>query len=239
VKMDFALPAPGLAEHVSAYYLHRFEAPLIEDSERADVGYLRFMFAGEGHIRHRERGVVPSSPVMLVGPSTETALYSINGPLHTFGCVLLPQFWGGLVDMSAEDAANFSLDGAAVMGPDATSCFNDLMMLHDVDGMARRVDAFLLPRVKPLSPDHLKTIALIGEWLSQSPIPSTETLYSRADLSARQVMRIANRFMVLRPKCSRANFELCVLLQSSLDRAGGFRRLCMMNMPIKRIWCAR
>jgi AraC-like DNA-binding protein len=207
VKMDFALPAPGLSEHVSAYYLHRFDATLIEDSERADVGYLRFMFAGAGHIRHRERGIVQSSPVMLVGPSTETAPYSINGPLRAFGCVLLPQFWGGLIDMSAEDASNFSLDGAAVMGPDAMACFNDLILMDDVESMARRVDAFLLPRVKPLSPDHLKTIALIGEWLSQSPIPSTETLYSRAHLSARQVMRIANRYYGASPKMLARKFR--------------------------------
>jgi AraC-like DNA-binding protein len=207
MELDFAAPAAGLAEHISAYYLYRFDYPLVEDVERADVGYLRFMFSGEGAIRYADRGAVSSSPVMLLGPSTAIAPYAITGPLWSFGCVLLPQFWGGLVDISAEEVANFALEGTSLLGPEVLDCFHDMIALPDIHAMARRVDAFLLPRIKPLAPEHIKTIRLIGAWLAQSPISSTDTLYGRAGLSARQVMRIANRYYGASPKMLARKFR--------------------------------
>ncbi len=207
MDLDFAAPAPGLSAHISVYYLHRFDYPLIEDFERADVGYLRLIFSGEGAYRYKDGRRVPSTPLMLLGPSTEVAPYSVKGPLYAFGAVLLPEFWGGIVDSSAADVANFAVDGVTMLGEEALSCFEEMKQMDNVEDMARRMDAFLLPRVKPLPQDHQDTIGLIGEWLSQYPIPSTEILYQRAGLSDRQVMRIANRYFGASPKMLSRKFR--------------------------------
>jgi methylphosphotriester-DNA--protein-cysteine methyltransferase len=79
--------------------------------------------------------------------------------------------------------------------------------METVEDMARRVDSMLLRQIKPLPGDHLETIGLIGEWLSQYPIPSTETLYGRAAFSERQVMRIANRYFGASPKMLARKFR--------------------------------
>ncbi len=207
MRLEFAAPSPALSAHISVYYLHHFDYPLIEDVERADVGYLRFMFSGEGVSRYADGRTAPACPVMLLGPSSEVARYVIRGPLYAFGAVLLPEFWGGIVDASAQDVANFAIDGSSLLGPESRACYDDLITMGSVEEMARRVDALLLPKIKPLPADHETTIGLIGEWLSQYPIPSPETLYQRAGLSERQVMRIANRYFGASPKMLSRKFR--------------------------------
>jgi AraC-like DNA-binding protein len=207
MELSFAAPAPGLAGHVSIYYLHRVDYPLIEDVERADVGYLRFLFSGRGSYTYRDGRTAPSHDVMLLGPSTETASLAVNGPLYSFGAVLLPEFWGGIAPAAASDVANFSVDAASVLGPEIQACFEAIKDLGDIEAMARHVDAVLLRMIRPLPDDHLTAIALIGEWLSQYPIPATELLYSRAGFSDRQMMRIANRYFGAPPKMLARKFR--------------------------------
>lgn len=95
LELSFAPPAPELAPYVSAYYHVYFDYPLIEDFERADVGYLRFMFGGHGFYHYPGGRRMPDRPVMLLGPASIAVGYSMAGPLNSFGCVLLPEFWEG------------------------------------------------------------------------------------------------------------------------------------------------
>lgn len=205
--LEFAAPAPALSSHVSTYFLHGLDYPLIEDRERADVGYLRFIFSGSGSYRYGDGRTVSSTPVMLLGPSTEIADYTVHGPLRTFGAVLLPEFWGGIVNTTAESIANFAVDGQSLLGSGAQSCYEDMLEMESVAEMGRRLDEFLLPLIKPLPQAHLNTITLIGEWLSQFPISSTTQLYARSAFSERQVMRIANRYFGASPKMLARKFR--------------------------------
>ena len=207
MRLEFAAPASKLAGHISTYYLHGFDYPLIEDVERADVGYLRFMFSGSGYFKYQDGRESLSTSVMLLGPSTQTVSYAVQGPLFTFGAVLLPEFWGGIVGVAANDLANRIVDGETILGTGARACFDVMRGMDSVEEMARCVDALLLPLIKPLPADHLETIGLIGAWLSQYPVPSTEILYQRASFSDRQVMRIANRYYGASPKMLARKFR--------------------------------
>jgi hypothetical protein len=193
MELTFAAPAPALAHHVSAYYLLHSERAVLEDTERADVGYLRFFFSGRGHFRRPDGSTDAECPVMLLGPSTETAKWSVNGPLRNFGCVLLPEFWGGLINADATDFANRALDGSIVLGPESLVLFEALKGMDDVIAMGRLVDAFLIRKIKPLPNDQLDVIRKIGAWLSCFPIPSPDVLYAATKKGPRQVTRIANR----------------------------------------------
>ena len=207
MELSFAMPAPELAPFVSIYYRVFFDYPQIEDFERADVGYLRLMFDGHGFYNYPDGQRDPDCPVMLLGPATATASYSITGPLDSFGCVLLPEFWGGIVDADANDYANRARDGAPLLGNEALALFDRMKGMRDVEEMGRMMDAFLIPRIRTLPDDHRAVIAKIGDWLSCLPIPSPEALYAACDLSPRQVMRLANRYFGAPPKMLARKFR--------------------------------
>jgi AraC-like DNA-binding protein len=194
MELNFCAPAPALADHVSVYYLMEHTAPRFEDIERADVGYLRFFITADGYydLPNGERRA--SADVMLLGPWTATCNWVMHGEMISFGCVLLPEFWGGLADCEASSLVNLAVDGRDVFGDSIQELHAALSKAGDIFEMGRLVDAWLIRRIKPISADHRAVIHAIGDWLRQKPIPSPDRLYERTDMSPRQVMRISNRY---------------------------------------------
>jgi hypothetical protein len=214
MELSFAQPAPELSRYISAYYHVRVKYPLIEDFERADVGYLRLMFSGSGHYVYPGGHHDPDCPVMLLGPATTTARYSIAGPLMSFGCVLLPEFWGGIVSAGAGEFANRALDGVPLLGAGALDLFAEMKALGaerkgppDIEQMGKMMDAFLIPKITPLPDDHRQIVETIGAWLSCLPIPAPDVLYAACNLGARQVMRLSNRYYGAPPKMLARKFR--------------------------------
>jgi hypothetical protein len=193
MDLTFSRSAPALSSHISAYYRIHVDRPVVEDTERADVGYLRFILSGTGYFEHPDGTRDHDCSVMLLGPSTQTSRWSVTGPLHNFGCVLLPEFWGGIVDADATDFANRALDASQLLGPESFALFEMLKSMDDVVAMGKLVDAFLIRKIKPLPDDQLNVIRKIGDWLRCFPVPSPDVLYNATDKGPRQVMRIANR----------------------------------------------
>lgn len=194
--MEFAVAKPSAAlSHVfSLYYYIKFDYPLIADIERADVGYMRFMFQGDGTYEYADGGTSLAHPVTLVGPSTVHANYFMNGPLDTFGAVLLPEFWSAIAGLDASEHMNKASDGLILLGDDYEAVRVALAACASVEEMARVADNFFLPRLKETDADQLKVVQAIGDWLRNDPIPSPDILYEKVDVGPRQVMRIANRF---------------------------------------------
>ncbi len=193
VDIEFIQPSPALARHFSVYYRIRDAGRKVEDQDRADVGYVRFMLKGQGKIDFSDGKVRPAHPVMILGPATATSIYRVDGPLDCFGCVMLPDFWGGIVDNDATEAANDSIDGTQMLGADAEDLRERLASCETLEEMAQEADRFFVRRIRPIADDQCAVIDRIGDWLRCFPIPSPEALYAAADRSDRQVMRLANR----------------------------------------------
>jgi AraC-like DNA-binding protein len=207
MKLSFATPASALAAHISAYYLVTFDYQQIDDTERADVGYLRFMLSGRGTIHYRSGHEDGDHAVMLIGPASASAPMSITGPLRSFGCVLLPEFWGGIVEASAATYANRALNAVDALGPEVLTLFDQLVSLTGVEAMGAAMDDFLIPKIKPLPRDERSVIESIGQWLSCYPIPAPEALYGACALSSRQVMRLSNQYFGAPPKLLARKFR--------------------------------
>ena len=207
MKLTFASPAPALLKHVSLYYYVDFNYSQIEDIERADVGYLRFMLAGQGVYHFASGHNDRSSDVMLLGPSSRAADYSLTGPLRCFGAVLLPRFWGGITQRPASDFADRALDATPAFSSNLRPLFSMLTAMDSVEAMAQAMDAYLLPMVKPLRPEDELVIAEISKWLAQNPIPAPAVLYSVCNLSSRQVMRLSNHYFGAPPKLLARKFR--------------------------------
>lgn len=207
LTLEFAEPPAALARYISIYYFVRFDYPQIDDLERADVGYLRFMFSGSGFYNFKSGASDPDCKVMLLGPGTETASYSIKGPLVSFGAVLLPEFWGAIAHAPATDFGNRALDARIALGEDILEVFDRLNGMEDVHAMAPVVNDYLIRRVKPIPDDHLAVIERIGDWLRCFPIPDPQKLYDSTGMSSRQVMRIANRYFGAPPRLLARKFR--------------------------------
>ncbi len=193
MKLEFLPAAPALERHVSVYYRITVDQPVIEDIERADVGYLRFFLKSEGSIRYASGRTDISHPCALMAPATEIGHYRLTGPMDCIGCVLLPDFWGGIVDLDASDFANQNRDSTTILGPAARDLFDHLQSMESMTDMAKALDAFLIPRIKPISADQMEVIDRIGDWLRGFPIPAPDILYAGIDMSSRQILRLANR----------------------------------------------
>lgn len=207
MKLTFALPAPALSSCVSLYYYVDFDYGRIEDIERADVGYLRFMLSGNGVFRYADGHSDRSTDVMLIGPSTIVAPYRLTGPMRCFGCVLLPRFWGGIVDRRATAFTNRASDARQTFGAEIVTLFGDLSAMSTIDTMAKAVDNFLLPKVKPLRSEDSAVIVEISKWLASSSSATLEELYAACNLSSRQVMRLSHQYFGAPPKLLSRKFR--------------------------------
>ncbi len=207
MKLTFAAPTPALALYVSLYYYVDFDYARIEDIERADVGYLRFMFSGNGVYRYADGHSDRSSDTMLIGPSTIVAPYRLTGPMRCFGCVLLPRFWGGIANRSALDFANRTADATELFGAEILELREKLASIDTIEAMALAMDAFLLPKLKPMRSEDTSVIAEIGKWLTALPIAPPEALYGACNLSSRQVMRLSNQYYGAPPKLLSRKFR--------------------------------
>jgi AraC-like DNA-binding protein len=207
ITMELARVAAPLSPYIAAYFRMRFDYPRIEEIERADVGYLRFTLAGTGYYDYGPRERYYDCPATILGPSTKKARYALEGPLDSFGCVLMPAFWGAILDRDAHVYANRVTNAVDLLGAEAQMLSNTLSQAHDTATMALLVDSFLIARINPLPADHIAVIAAISDWLCQDPTPPPETLYAACAQSSRQVMRYANRFFGAPPKMLARKFR--------------------------------
>ncbi len=200
MQLTFATPHLSLSNVIGAYYLIEIEHILIEDAQRADVGQIRLMLQGLGHIQFSGSPPVEAAPASILGPSTVYSTAMLHGPVRILGLSLMPRAWGGLLQSQAHVFSNTAADAAPLLPKGTDALIETLRTKENILAMAPLLDAFLQPMLRPLPKGHSHVIEAIRAWLSASAFPRVEDLYASWPLSERQMTRISNRYWGGAPK---------------------------------------
>lgn len=200
LNLALAVPALALRPYVLGYFLVSHDQVSIIDNQRADVGGLTFVLNGSGRYVFDGDHEVQIAPVTLNGPTTSNVQIQAVGPLRFVVISLQPDFWGGLAHCPADMVADSGCEAHLCLKVDPAATHARLVQCKTVEEMAPIIDAYLMPMINPLSPDHRTAIETIRAWIAASLFPHVPDLYDQFTLSARQVIRIANRYFGSPPK---------------------------------------
>jgi AraC-like DNA-binding protein len=198
-KIAFEPATGAMLPFVESYYLFRNDALDIRGVERVDMGQIRFMLKGEGVLTFPDGHREPSCPVMVNGAGTAAASYQVEGPFHCFGVSLRAVGWKALIGLPAHKVADRVLDGEDIFGPCVVPLLERLRGMTTLGEMVAAVEPLLFARRRPVPPAHVALARAVREWAA-SDAPVIEGLYSRVDISERQVMRLCNEYFGGPPK---------------------------------------
>jgi hypothetical protein len=200
MQLTFAKPDRLLASVIGTYYLIETDQILVEDAQRADLGQVRLILQGSGHVHDGSGLSFPTSEAILSGPSVQSSKTMIHGPARILCASILPHGWGGLIGMDARTLLNQSIDAGTIFPNPSRPLIEALITKPDVKSMASLLDAFFQPMLKPLPKGHQAAIEAIRVWLSSTTYPEVDALYASWPQSERQMTRIANRYWGAAPK---------------------------------------
>lgn len=200
MQWTFATPDAAVSHIVASYYLIEEDYAVLEDMQRADVGQLRIFLRGSGYYEFGRGVRIASTRIFLTGPFTQSMKTVVQGPVRFIGISLMPQFWGGVVNIDAASLSNSGCEAAEFFGVEIEQLHAALSIIESVEEMARVIDAFLIANMRPIQPDHRVVISGITQWLASATFPDLAQLYAGLALSDRQVTRIANRYFGAPPK---------------------------------------
>lgn len=200
ITLDYRLPDEALRDHISLFYEFKADVPLFEDDERADLAQVRFLLAGEGVYTFADGYSTPAPRIQIVGPTTGPTRSRVTGPVHVFGCGVLPAGWARLIDVDASLLVNRVVDAGEMFGQAARDAYDALLAADDLDHRVRighRLAEGLAARGAAASTEFTQ---LVDGWLASSPSPDVEDLVRASGVTRRQVERNCKRYYGAPPK---------------------------------------
>lgn len=193
-------PAPDLRTFVSSYYLFWSDLPQTVDVLRADLPQLRFMIVGGGDYGFANGHSATTPEISLIGPTMGASRIAVTGPLLVFGVALLPAGWAALVREDASTLADNIVDATEVFGSLFRDALDALRFQTDVDVMVSLVNAVMRAVVAGAGEVPFWFTRLTDRWLIGAPSPEVDALVAEANMSARQIERLARRIYGAPPK---------------------------------------
>ncbi|WP_169829163.1 helix-turn-helix domain-containing protein [Tsuneonella mangrovi] len=196
----------ALAPFITTFYLFRCEERDIRDVQPAAVGQLMLFLHGQGTMTFHDGNSDPSTRQNLLTPQSRAATVEVTGPLHVFGVVLSPLGWGAISGLDAGKWGNRLLDAVEVLGDGIATLGEAVRAAYranpETDGsdLVALAAPFLLERVQPLDPGHMRLLRNVALWLGESLNPPVEALYERCTYSRRQVQRLVSRYFGSTPR---------------------------------------
>lgn len=199
-SLNYFEPAADLRSLVSSYYLFSADLPRVVDVMRADLAQLRFMIAGHGHYRFGDGAPMRTPAVSLIGPTTASTSFDVEGPLIVFGVGILPAGWAALVRDDASRYANLVEDATDIFGALLGDALDAMRTTPAPDLLVSIADAVMRALAARAQDPPLWFTDIADRWLTGAASPDVGALIAEAGLSARQIERLARRIYGAPPK---------------------------------------
>ncbi|MBO9624206.1 MAG: helix-turn-helix transcriptional regulator [Sphingomonas sp.] len=185
-----------LLPHVAFFYLFRCDDPEYHGVERIDLGQIRFMTRGEGEMTYPDGHVEKLKPIMVAGPGTGAASFTLRGPVEVFGVVLRAMGWKAMIGLPAHKFTDHIIDGSKLFCERAPELLERMREMTTLDEMISGIAPLLIMRqeeVKPVPEPHYPFLLAVREWAASEDV-SIDELYARihatSGLGERQVQRL-------------------------------------------------
>lgn len=203
--IDYFEPPSELAPYVAQLYYFRCDAPYVRNVQPAALSHLVFVLEGEGQMTFADGRSDEVRPVTLFGPGLGATHFEFAGPFHDFGLVLTSLGFAVLTGKPANLFADRAVDAVDLFGREI-SALNKLFCdawastPMSFEQMSEAVCAFLLERVRPISPAHMTLIEVVTDWITNDLDPDVDDLYARLGMSRSTASRLIARYFGSPPK---------------------------------------
>lgn len=191
IELDYAIPSPDVAEHVTLFYRFACSEPVFGDTERADHAQFRFRLSPGGTIYTMGDGSrLAASDAHIVGAKTGSMAVEVAGPVLGFGFGITPAGWSAMIGVDASTMMNRVVDARDLFGADLVD--RHLAALTAADGLPEMAAiGEALVRALASRRGHLVSsfIRQVDAWLAGSASPDLDLLVAATGLSRRQVER--------------------------------------------------
>lgn len=207
VEFTIDVQSYRLSEQLQPFFtaLNSFEIDCPPDVEVRDClhpewAMLRFTQSGEppsGAVTPEP--IRPSFPFVVSGPTSRSLDFGVKKS-RIWGLGLQPAGWARYVGLPACDLADRIIDGHSLSETGLFAPILDLVRAtSEPDDAARLINAFLLARDVPVSPNH-DAIVACQQALHDPEIATVEMLVSRLGIGRRSVERLCARYFGFPPK---------------------------------------
>ncbi len=201
MQIDFAEPNASLSSFISLYYRFRSDEQEVIETERADIGHIRFMLKGHGHMQLHDGTIAHSMRAMLTGPGSAASKVRLKGPIDIVGCSVLPLAWGGgILNCDARNHADRLCDAVPLLGNGCDNVNEELAAAGELQDMLPILDKLLGQNLRRIRPSVLQGVEQIRVWLSSSSDPQVQELTGGSPSRERRFNRIGNRYYGGPPK---------------------------------------
>ena len=200
VSLRYFAPDARLNGLISSYYLFEADEPQISDILRAELAQARFVVRGATRLIAQDGGTISCPSAMLIGSTSSSFTFEVDGPCVVAGAGLMPAGWAALIGCSADELADTVLPFDEVAGAIVARTLGRLQSSGCVDGVPAALDALFLTLAERARSVPLWFTKATDDWLTASPSPQVDDLVASTGVSARQVERLAKRYYGASPK---------------------------------------
>jgi AraC-like DNA-binding protein len=196
--LRFFLPAEGLRDCVSSYYVLQVGDDPIDDRLHPEWANIRFGLTGDW-TWSLVGGLEPSSAATLFGPTGRSARITGSPRALLFGIGLLPMGWARLVQAPANLFANRVVPLSEMWGDGAERLWRALV--EDADDMerVRRLDGMLLQLIAEAPPAE-PHLAAIHRALALGDIATVSAFAAEVGVTERTLERLCPKLFGFAPK---------------------------------------
>jgi len=200
IRLDYRVPSPDIAEHVTLFYDFFADVPLFEDMERADYAQLRFRLSAGFAAYYFPKGEVVVGPIHCVGPTSGATRVRAEGPVKLFGVGVTPAGWAAMLGGNASDMLDSAMD---IEGPLRARMEVAMAAIAATTNMDERVlifEALIRELTCNANKESVSFARQVDSWLERSTSPDIDDLIDATGLSRRQIERKCNALYGAPPK---------------------------------------